>query len=497
MFDHTSQVKLELYRTLSTYGSGEYQVNHFGNLHNLTYHQMIKLLTEIDEDLKKIDEGHETILQKNGKILLNEKMKKLDAYRCYLLQDSLPFKVLNDILSGETYTVEEYCELNNIGRSTLYRKLANLIEFFKDYGIRICYTPLGLVGDEALIRLILGYLFWIGYRGMKYPKSVNEKFVDQLYHRFVDVSNTEISYVSSKQIKNTIAVSLARLESGKICSGKREWNQVFDEYPVFDSEIIYKFKFKNAEEQKNELYYWYFLTFFLHYYSNENDTCIKQTLFIFSSFHPIHPVMELTNKFIFFAKKEIIGEEVPTKDLQMLQANLIHIAYAYYCFNGPIPDFEILTEPMHFNQRAYYEVYQKVEDFFESLFREMRYKKMSKAKENLIRRYTNLLVPFVVAKGEVERLKIGIALERNPVLQHNLRLFLNRLNFIELEEFNPFQWATYDVVIHSTSALREEFPTLNTYLWDIGFGEKEMYRLYQALHHQFIKKSQQVSQLTE
>ncbi|SJZ44429.1 Mga helix-turn-helix domain-containing protein [Pilibacter termitis] len=487
MFEHSEQMKLEVFHSLSTVMPGEYQLYYFAEQHALTYHQISKLIGEIDKDIEQMYPQWKKLLIGNGKVRIPEKRMKLDKYRFHLWRQTVPYQFIEAVFLGREINVIDFCKEKGIGRSTLYRKLLNLIDFLKEFDIKVNYNPIDFIGEEALIRIIFSYLFWIGSRGIDTPEFANKELANQMLQRNIEIGYETESYIGHKQLLMSLYVANARLETGHFVEKKVALSSVFSETPLFESKILGNLPFIPKGKMEDELYFYYFFVYILHSYSDVNDVMIGKIIDIFLKKQKNHVVTQLVERYLqSFDKNKL---QMTPDQFRVLTANLLAIAYSYYVYEHPLPDLESLTIPVNLENKEYIRLVEKNKEFFERTLKEPQFEKFQVAQGHFVRRFTNMTLPYLIHFDSINKLQLGIALENNPILQNNLKVFLNRLNFVELEPFQIEKAEEYDVVIHSSSIVTEELPNIqHSFLWDIGYGEKEMYWLYTSLHKLYLEK---------
>ncbi|SJZ64530.1 Mga helix-turn-helix domain-containing protein [Pilibacter termitis] len=485
MFDNPTMSRFHIYRSLFIHAEGIYQVHFFADLHGLNYQQMVGLLTDIDEDLKQINPEHEKVLERNGKINLFHLDVGIDEYRYFLLQRSVPFLFIQEILNGEEMTVDDFCLKHDISRSTVSRKLSAISKFLRKYRIRFTYTPLDIVGDETLIRLTLFYLYWIGVRDIAWPFKISKEEVENIMKEYPNVLRMSNNYLGKKEMFYLFAIFASRVKKGKFVKDYKEWKTFFDNNPYYENVLLKKMDGLDDKFRLAETHFFLFLTHFIPYYSEKDSEDMQQTIRDFRNRHSDHPLSIMNDKFMYYVNENLFTNlDRETEDL--LMANFINISFTYYVLNSSIPDFEVLGTSLYPTTDAHRELHAKVKDFFDKLFTSNTYSRFKNSKESLIRRYTNLLLPYYYEQGKSPVIRVGIALERNQILLQRLKMFLKSLNFVEIEDFAPENVHQYDLVISSTTSILQDFPGVKLFYWDIEYGHNELMFLYQYLQQTYL-----------
>ncbi|MDR0920759.1 MAG: helix-turn-helix domain-containing protein [Lactobacillales bacterium] len=487
IFDNSTITKFQMYRSLFIQPTDIYQVHFFANLSDLNYQQTVTILSEVDKDLAHVNPNHENVLQRNGKVDLTHLDVGIDEYRNYLLKQSVPFLFLSDVLNEPEMNVEEFCERHQISRSTVSRKLNPLSKFLKKYKIRMTYTPLNLVGNEILIRLTLFYIFWIGVRDIEWPFKVTTEEVDKVTDQFKRFFRIDASYFGRKEIYFVIAVFISRLKHHRYVDDNQEWSTFFNQNEYFSGVLLDGFPELTNRELLNETYFVLFLTHFVPYYGVHDEEQLDVTIENFYSLHPQSPLAIMNQRFMDFIQKDY-KVKLDLHEQKMILANILNISFTYSVLNGPFPDFEILGSPLYEANEVHRKLEKNVEEFFTKLFKESGFSRFKNAKESIIRRYTNLVLPYLYKQGNEEKIKVAIAIERNQILLLRLRNFLKSLNFITVHNFEPEHAADYDLVITSSTSIARDFPCKEIFYWDIEYGQKELMYLYQYLQQEYLDR---------
>ncbi|MDR2464857.1 MAG: helix-turn-helix domain-containing protein [Streptococcaceae bacterium] len=487
MFENQDMSKLEIFRSIGTSSPGEYALNHFAEKHNLSYHQVNRVISEIDKDIIENTETWEPFMIGNGKILIRQIPIKLDKYRYILWKKTVIYKFILQAFLEEKMSVEEFCERNKVARSTLYRKLSPLITYLKSQGIKINYNPIDFVGDENMVRIIFSHIFWIGNRGLETPKFADIDRANSLLARHPTMGRSEENYAGKKNLLMSLYVAIARLKRGNFAENNQGLTKIFRDNPLYESKVLINWDIIPEGRKSGEIESFFFYVFMLYSYTDVRDRSIGRILETFAKREKDHPVSKLVQRYLQHFESEVMA--LSTDQLKLVTANLLSIAFSYYVFGFSIPDLENLTSPIDVHNEINRMYLEKNKDFFESVLKSPEYEELSGTKNELIRKFSALSTPYFTELNSKQKLKVGIALINLPTLINNLKTLLNRLNFVEYEMLDTNKLENYDVVLHSSSKISEEFPSLKaTYLWEIDYGEHEYYWLFTELHRHYISK---------
>jgi DNA-binding transcriptional ArsR family regulator len=398
---------------------------------------------------------------------------------------------LSAIINEEEMTVEEFCEKHDISRSTVSRKLSALSKFLKRYKIRLTYTPIGILGDEVLIRFMLFYIFWIGVRNVEWPFAFSKDKVYEIGRQFLDHFSIQQGFLGERELAFLIGVFASRVSKGEFVEDGRVWEEIFKGNPFFEGLQLEGFPEMNDTQRANETNYLYMLGHFIPDYTTDNMEQIQQTIESFYHNKPEHPLVELNQRFMAFVEVGLSKGTwlLSNEDRDYLYANLINISFPYYVLNSPFADFEIFGDNFYSMNEVYKNMEQNNKFFLDKLLKEPQFARFRNSKEHLIRRYTNLLYPILKESAREEKLRVGIAIERNQVMITRLRAFIESLNFIQTELFTPEDVERYDVIISSSSEVKKQWPDITMFYWDIEYGQEELLKLYQFLQTKYMEKT--------
>ena len=490
MFDHFTTTKLELYSLICAHTEGIFSVHYFGNKLFLNYHQMTKLLHEIDGELAERDANHQEILHKNGKVEIHRTNAGIDEYRAFLLKKSVVYAFLKECIRPNPKSLDEFCEENDVARSTLARKMHPISEYLRNHKMRLTYTPINIQGDEALVRHTLFFLFWIGLRGNEWPFELGKKeFVHDLVQSKFSKTIERNSYIGNKEMMYFVGVVGSRWNGGHFCGRKHQWDRVFRNFDGI-GEVDFPIDFPNEKTARAELEQLFFVSLLTPHYSDEKDEeLLSMVIEQLYTKEPSAPYAMMAEAFLKFFQEEVLHEKLPKHEAKLLFANSLSIFYGIYCYTGTYPSFEELSGVSREENAWMVELKKKLSRFFKEPIESPIYGYYYESVDAVIDRFVQLAYPYYAVRDtkELELVKIGIAMERNKAIQSRIKLYLDLYNFVEVYDFKATDAKEYDLVISSSSATFVEFDLSEGFLWDLDYGFKELTLLTARLQEIWFK----------
>ncbi|MDR0921435.1 MAG: helix-turn-helix domain-containing protein [Lactobacillales bacterium] len=489
MFGQSDQLKIELYRTLSGMPVGEYRAEVLIDKHLLNYHQVTNILRQIDADLLKADSKHQPILVKSGKIMIHKSLPNMDKYRSLLLGNSLPFKFLLEILNNPKSTAEEFCAREDIGRSTLARKLSPLISYLRHYKLSFSYSPLMLNGNETVIRFFLFHCFWLGLRDNVWPFALKKEDIAEVYEHLYSYIDVTGNYVFGEEMKWLIAISKMRYEKGFIVDKHEPVIQFFRENPHYKMEDFDMSWFATEEDREREASFWFIYSMWIDIKEAPNSLSARDTKAQLLKTPAFQEPIRFARAFFDYVKGERLVPEMSHEDENELFYDLLHETFRFYYLGGVPTGFESLTGRVFENSRGYEDVKEKIGEFYdaEAKLYPFIYRSVSRGIFEL--RFVNLIYPLYVQTGHfMDNLVVGLALELDYHLLVRLRIWLNHIKNITVKEFEPDYSQDFDIVVHSSSRFQELYPNIPHFQWEPDYGNEEMLRLYHDIHMMYSKK---------
>lgn len=97
----------------------------------------------------------------------NKKSIYLNIISREFIVQSIPFKLLNEVVMDKDVTITKFKKSNFVSYSSVYSGLEKLNRFLSDYNLKIDHFK--LVGNEYKVRIFLFHLYWEIFGGAKWP----------------------------------------------------------------------------------------------------------------------------------------------------------------------------------------------------------------------------------------------------------------------------------------------------------------------------------------
>lgn len=487
MMDSSMKTRYNMLRLLTTIDQGHYSIFYIAQKLNLTYQQAYHHLNELNREIQQAQASQKSILIKNSDINTTALTLSLDEYRFFLLQESVPFRFIQYTVNDPRPSLAVFCDDMYVSRSTLSRKIKPLVEFLKQFDVRISYTQMSLVGDETTIRLILFYIMWLGTRGMIWPFSVREEQLTYFEQHFNSFFSMDETFVGHRELEYFYAISYLRMHRHFFAPYNPDYDFIFKNSAYFDLQQMDNYpSVLPPKTAMGECSFLYFIALFAPYFTDINDPVLENTLKEFSR-NP-NPVWDFASSFIAFANANLLQHSLSDEDHQILLGNLIHVAFSQQIFGRTYPSMQAFVAPPR-AQVVVPALKRGIRQFFLDASENDAFAHFFSNVNDLESTYTTILSPYYANQQPNSKLRVTLAIEHNHLFVQQLNTFLSSLNFVE---FSPFvdSAADVDLIIGSSFALKQAFPAIPFYYWDLDYNYEELVYLYQTLRRQFVIKNQ-------
>jgi hypothetical protein len=478
--------RLNVFRYLTTSETGTFKYEKLEDEFLFSFHQVGRILDEIDADLKQMDASCIKIVSGNGKFTIPENIPSMEHYRAFLIIQTVPMQFLIEVANYRENDVEDFCKRLGISRSTLSRKMVPLVEFCKSFFVKVTYTPMALVGDEIAIRMILLLIFWTGVRTEYwiFDEPITKEWIKGhglTQDDAIKFLISEPEYLLVQELVYlTQAIDVHRVTHGHIVHPTKQMKELFDNNPNFprgirqlDIEFVDEFE----HEQYSAFQYMLFIS-----KAERFSFGIERLNGFENSEASNHPVMKFARKIVQYAHKKKIIPAL-TDDKEKLVTDSVCMSLVHdYSVGQTLPSTTILTCQVFTGLENYERNEFYMRDFFQ------------KNKTELLKLIPHLNIDMLVEiilqdllefayKGEVKKIRVGLLVERHISLNVNLRQFMETLGFCETEEYE--RGHKYDFVIYTSNDGTTKL-NLPSFQWDMDYGKKEMMRVGEILFEMYI-----------
>jgi hypothetical protein len=495
LMDTSTLSKFHLFKYLKKAEHAALSAAQIAETMQLNYQQTIVILTSIEQDLEQLSPDTKKILTGAGKIDLTAITTTIDGYRYFLLKNSTAFQFILYLLNDAEPTIEKFCELYYISRSTVSRKLANLKQYLKGYGLRFTYNEVDLVGDERLVRLALFDFLWLSSRGLEWPLEIPEKQAEELAEYFRPYFSSSETYLGHLELKLLMGIMIARQQNRHFAAYDKAYDFLMAENSYYPFENLLPVFQQNSrsdiiisdEQSRAESSFVFFIAHIVPSFTSRENRVLEHTLRDFTS--KPNPVYQLVDNFLSFAKTTFLEESFEIFDNPLLIGNMLHVTFAFHVLKQPFPNVQSLVIQPHQNKSMIDYLENRITDFLKTQSTQEYPFLTEKTIPLLSKTYKNLLAPYYKHMKISQSLKVGIAIEPNYLLVYNLEQFLSDLQFAEAEPFLQDKADTYDLIISSSPMIEKLYPTQHVYLWDHTYEHVELAKLYKKLRQLYVEKN--------
>ncbi|WP_179394663.1 helix-turn-helix domain-containing protein [Lacticaseibacillus absianus] len=220
--------KFEMFRLLASQHHDALTITDLSARMRLSYQQTYNIFQELLGDV--ISLTGETRAAAKRLLIRGSLELSLDSYRCTLLGEAVAFQFMDYLAQTSQPSVDQFAADHFISHSTLLRKTTTLRKFLGQYRIKVSLTQAKFTGDEKQIRLFLQAMYWLGYRGLKWPFRAIDQQALAAQYRVLPNAATEPIRALQEQV--FWAVCRTRIAHGCVVRWSAPATQLFAGYPV-------------------------------------------------------------------------------------------------------------------------------------------------------------------------------------------------------------------------------------------------------------------------
>ncbi|WP_125705444.1 helix-turn-helix domain-containing protein [Lacticaseibacillus daqingensis] len=195
---------------------------------NLSYQQSYNIFQELLQDVAALTGLSRATAKRaltQGTLTLS-----VDRYRYTLLEDTIAFQFLDYVVQASQPRVDQFSADHYISHSTLLRKTTPLRRFLTRYRLKLSLTQAKLTGDEKQIRLFLQQVYWLAYRGLRWPfKAIDQPALVAQYQALPTAATDPILAMQEQVFW---AVCRTRIAHNDILKWTDRFKQLFTGYPT-------------------------------------------------------------------------------------------------------------------------------------------------------------------------------------------------------------------------------------------------------------------------
>lgn len=421
-----------------------------------------------------------------------------DAYRWYLVQNSIGYQTLEALFNNHQVTFDQLAKKFEVSHATMLRHTAGLKRLAKMLGVRITNQPLKFKGDEKSIRLIFQLAYWSATNGYIWPfQHLSHDDAAKILMSMNTQPRSKINRVAEDMGSYLVAVSAMRIWQEKLVDLNDVTNdlnfhhdnlfQRLSELELVGSNLIPKL---GRRQERAETNTFNFLYNFAPIFLISDDDYIEITNLRFKHYSP--KIWALVDAFIDQYPINLNFETQKGMDqIAMLRANLMSMTLSTTVFKRDINRFLMVR---FFQQETSVidseQLYEAAKTTMQTLVADPRFKSFAPYWLSLASTYYELCRHLAAADEQSEKLQVGLSLEHSYVAYVDLLEFLNGIPFINVAR--PSQEPeTLDFYITTSEASRPLTIKADcaVYRWRAANQVERLGQLYSILRAAWLQKN--------
>ncbi|SJZ71078.1 Mga helix-turn-helix domain-containing protein [Pilibacter termitis] len=472
--------KLELSKELERTGAKETYIRSFADKINNNYILVKRTLEKLAVDFRELF-GKEILKVEKNRFFFKSDGNLVSTYREYLIQESLPFQFVNEILSFKPLSVHEFCEKHGMSRSTFSNRISNLQDFCKLYNLKLNFTPIGVKGSELTIRLFLIFLHVIAFSRKKNYPYCDEAETLSFRTEISNVLGSETYMISSSYQNTFFYVIRRREEQGHYFTPSEK---LLSFLGLEEGFLPIRF-FENKQVAKNESAFVALLSHFSKVQrrlvdlitAGEDEDATHET-----DFQSIPRIQLIADSFYRYLSNIAFCEYGKVLPKELLKRQ---ISYQFHMFH--ILDNHEVINSQSFIKTAALGQEKEIEGLTKaskSYF--IRHKKDLKEifphlrEQYFLERMQNLLIKVFLCMRDVNVFKVGVGLQTTDPYYYVLIKEIAKIDGVQVEFLSRQQ--NYDMIISSFPKEIDNKQCSYVYEWKDFFGVKEVKKLGRLIY---------------
>ncbi|HJE15952.1 MAG TPA: helix-turn-helix domain-containing protein [Lapidilactobacillus dextrinicus] len=476
--DHDKE-KMQLFKILANSSLTHLSIHSLVDRLPFSYTKIQNLLTEINLDF--IICYRQPLLTNKGQIDFCETLFDVGSYQAYLLHQSTVYQFFLSMLLYPDDLLVDYCEQNDISRSTVHRKLTPLKRYLKTLNLNLNLERMCFSGSEAAIRAFYLQLFWLTNGGqdvLEFP------YVQENLAATNDWSENWGANVCYQQGRLALAITLLRSKSGNFIKDNQRCKDYL--FPTVASQIHSFFMALTPDTiiAKAELNYFYYSILYQPIYLSLDDPRVslaRQNLAQLDCIRQLpHSLLDCV--------RGLLRDDLHPHELELFWVNFYNLfATVQLWSNTPVPLIlrNSIAAPRR-NPKLATQIQRQLAKTLQQLTRQ---KKTAWLSENLLiiaQSLTYLILPFAKPTATNELLRVGIQDDPNSFLIQDVLRFCQNLPFVKIELFNSKAFSDYDLIVSNNNLAKET--TENCQLFSLQNGNFSYANLLSLLEKQQLTK---------
>lgn len=334
--NRSTKSRLEFYQQFIDLPSKYQDVGQVAQIRHISPTSVYRQLTVINKDLNKLraELGVEPVANTAE---VHQRFNIPTAlYAIYLMRDSLVGHFVMALLRHPKWDVETFAAHEHVSKATVFRRLHPLRDYLRDMNIRLNFSPIELIGREAVVRITMSELIWQicqdGHEMFPELNDLPQKTAEHLLGTHIIMPR-----FSKKKLAVICAVNMYRSNQGHALRIIKPLQQVFNatgcdlnthdlpdyvsKYPatceIVHVQTVLNANYHDANEQQ--------LIRFVGHHARTNSAC-----------------WQLVSQ-VLHRMRGLAGVKLEMLDNQVLIANMLAVTVALDLIGANVPTFEPLV----------------------------------------------------------------------------------------------------------------------------------------------------------
>ncbi len=222
---HNDQCRLQFYQQYVDLPHDYQNADSAARLRHVSTTSIYRAMQVIADDLNQL-RAEKGLATMPASIPINKRFNiPAPGYAVFLMRESLAGKFLLAVLQHPDWSLREFADSQNTSNATIFRRVRNLSEFLKQFDVRINFNPIGLIGNETVIRFTLAELIWqLSQDGTDLLPELAQE-ANQVAQAIEDAGLKTSNFVRAR-LNIICAVNIARQRQGHVISGIRPIEEI-------------------------------------------------------------------------------------------------------------------------------------------------------------------------------------------------------------------------------------------------------------------------------
>lgn len=409
---------------------------------DFSYTKIQSLLDTINQDMLTL--YNRSLFSESGKIIFDSQLFDSGSYRTYLLNKSISYQFLLNILINPEDQLVDFCESHYLSRATIHRKMRMVKEYLSSQNVNLNLTGMTLSGSESFIRTFYFHLSWLATSG---NDILELEYIQASFAKFEDWQETWDIKLCQIQIHLLLAISQLRLEQGYTVETTDFSDYYFPQvHPTIQSFFDH---FALKENTQAEISFFYFQLLYLPLYLTKDDPRIS---IVEKNLHQLNLVDTLPGylqTYIETVLDKTLGQEAT----YLLNLNFNNL-FARLNLRKKSPTFSFFqnhTSSLLVSDKFYHKINRKFLKLLNRMAKQEEFLWLKNCLPELADHCTLLILPYVKRENKADYVSIGIQNDPNHFLIQEIIDFCTKFPFVKYELFSDYNQNKYDLIISNTT----------------------------------------------